>query len=87
MRPQLKSKQGRCTTYDKLCIEESKSADQILSQLMHDTASQSNHGQDEDHKRRQVRIVKRIKSILVVLFFVCIHQIVTQRDNSEQETL
>ena len=33
MRPQLKSKQGRCTTYDKLCIEESKSADQILPSL------------------------------------------------------
>ena len=53
----------------KLCIKESKSADQILSQLMHDTASQSNHRQDEDHKRSQVRIVKWMESIFVVLIF------------------
>lgn len=38
-------------------------------QLIHDTASQSNHELDEDHKRSQVRIVKRMESIFVVLTF------------------
>ena len=36
---------------------------------MYDTASQSNHGQDKDYKRSQVRISKCMESIFVVLIF------------------
>ena len=71
----------------KLCIKVSKSDYQILSQLMPDTAIQSNHGQDKDYKRRQVRIAKCMESIFVVLIFFYIHHIVIQRNSSEQETL